>query len=44
MVLITPEIDQERNLLVVRFPEGTELPGFAVKLNVDGDEIRPWTK
>jgi hypothetical protein len=44
MVLIAPEIDEERNLLVVRFPKGTGLPGFAVKLHVDEEEIRTWAK
>ncbi|GHJ90111.1 hypothetical protein NliqN6_6513 [Naganishia liquefaciens] len=44
MVLIEPEIDEINNLLIVRFPEATGLPGFAVKLNVDESEIRTWQK
>jgi uncharacterized protein YcbX len=44
MVLIAPEIDDERNLLVVRFPEEARLPGFAVRLQVDEAEIRGWQK
>lgn len=44
MVLITPEIDETNDLLIVRFPKKAGLPGFAVKLNSDESEIRTWDK
>jgi hypothetical protein len=44
MVLIAPEIDEQRNLLVVRFPKETGLPGFAVPLAVDEAEMQSWSR
>lgn len=44
MVLITPEINETNNLLIVRFPKQAGLPGFAVKLHADESEIRTWHK
>lgn len=44
MVLITPEIDETNNLLIIRFPKRSGLPGFAVKLNAEDAEIRTWQK
>jgi hypothetical protein len=44
MVLIAPEIDEANNLLIVRFPQESGLPGFAVKLQAEDAEILTWEK